>query len=114
MAAIRELEPVGAGDTVELMVGGMTCASCAARVQRRLNKLPGVDAAVNYATERATVRLVEPGGAPPDGAAGASSQPVAGQSVPGRPVAGRARSGGGPAPAAREDATRGVLTVGDL
>nr|WP_232425566.1 heavy metal translocating P-type ATPase [Pseudofrankia inefficax] len=37
----------------------MTCASCAARVQRRLNKLPGVDASVNYATERATVSLVD-------------------------------------------------------
>ncbi|MBL7488458.1 cation-translocating P-type ATPase [Frankia sp. AgW1.1] len=51
-------EPLGPGDTVELLVGGMTCASCAARVQRRLNKLPGVDASVNYATERATVSLV--------------------------------------------------------
>ncbi|MDT3438644.1 MULTISPECIES: cation-translocating P-type ATPase [unclassified Pseudofrankia] len=64
MAAIRELDPMSAGDTVELMVGGMTCASCAARVQRRLNKLPGVDAAVNYATERATVRLVGHDGEP--------------------------------------------------
>ena len=51
--------PLGPGDTVELLVGGMTCASCAARVQRRLNKLPGVDASVNYATERATVSLFE-------------------------------------------------------
>nr|WP_076817568.1 heavy metal translocating P-type ATPase [Pseudofrankia asymbiotica] len=65
MAAIRELDPMGAGDTVELMVGGMTCASCAARVQRRLNRLPGVDAAVNYATERATVRLVGHDARPP-------------------------------------------------
>jgi Cu+-exporting ATPase len=48
---------LGPGDTVELLVSGMTCASCAARVQRRLNKLPLVDASVNYATERATVRL---------------------------------------------------------
>ena len=40
---------------VELPVTGMTCGSCAARVERRLNKVPGVTATVNYATERATV-----------------------------------------------------------
>jgi len=38
---------------VELVVGGMTCASCAARIERRLNLLDGVQASVNYATERA-------------------------------------------------------------
>lgn len=42
---------------VELAVGGMTCAACAARVERKLNRLPGVDARVSYATERATVRF---------------------------------------------------------
>ncbi|MBA2282513.1 MAG: copper-translocating P-type ATPase [Acidimicrobiia bacterium] len=40
---------------VELLIGGMTCASCAARVEKRLNKLEGVAATVNYATERAAV-----------------------------------------------------------
>ncbi len=40
---------------VELPIGGMTCASCANRVERRLNKLDGVHASVNYATEQATV-----------------------------------------------------------
>ncbi len=35
----------------------MTCASCAARITKRLNKLDGVDASVNYATEQATVTL---------------------------------------------------------
>jgi Cu+-exporting ATPase len=40
---------------VELRVGGMTCASCAARVERTLNKIDGVTATVNYATERASV-----------------------------------------------------------
>ncbi|WP_284740360.1 heavy metal translocating P-type ATPase [Amycolatopsis sp. RTGN1] len=39
----------------ELAVGGMTCAACAARVERKLNKLDGVTASVNYATERAVV-----------------------------------------------------------
>ena len=41
--------------TVELVVGGMTCAACAARVERKLNKLDGVAATVNLATEKATV-----------------------------------------------------------
>ena len=40
---------------IELPIEGMTCASCAVRVERRLNKLDGVVASVNYATERATV-----------------------------------------------------------
>lgn len=40
---------------IELTVGGMTCASCAARVEKRLNKIDGVSATVNYATEKATV-----------------------------------------------------------
>jgi Cu+-exporting ATPase len=41
--------------SVELLVGGMTCAACANRVERALNKLNGVTASVNYATERAIV-----------------------------------------------------------
>jgi Cu+-exporting ATPase len=41
--------------TVELRLGGMTCASCAARIEKRLNRLDGVEAQVNYATETATV-----------------------------------------------------------
>jgi Cu+-exporting ATPase len=40
---------------VELEIGGMTCASCAARIEKRLNKLDGVTATVNYATEKAKV-----------------------------------------------------------
>ncbi len=40
---------------VELIIGGMTCASCAARVERKLNKVDGVSATVNYATEKAQV-----------------------------------------------------------
>jgi P-type Cu+ transporter len=39
----------------ELAIGGMSCASCAARIERRLNQLDGVIATVNYATERAYV-----------------------------------------------------------
>ncbi len=44
----------------EFVIGGMTCAACAARVQAKLNKLDGVTAAVNLATERARV-IVPPG-----------------------------------------------------
>ncbi|WP_115685665.1 heavy metal translocating P-type ATPase [Corynebacterium senegalense] len=40
---------------IELGVTGMTCTSCSSRIQRKLNKLDGVDAAVNYSTETATV-----------------------------------------------------------
>jgi Cu+-exporting ATPase len=41
--------------SVELVIGGMTCASCAARIEKKLNKLDGVSASVNYATEKAKV-----------------------------------------------------------
>ncbi|MEU1281823.1 heavy metal translocating P-type ATPase [Streptomyces sp. NPDC005805] len=40
---------------VELTIGGMTCASCAARVEKKLNRMDGVTATVNYATEKARV-----------------------------------------------------------
>ncbi|MBT2234973.1 cation-translocating P-type ATPase [Nonomuraea sp. NEAU-A123] len=42
-------------NAVELSIGGMTCASCANRIERKLNKLDGVTATVNYATEKAKV-----------------------------------------------------------
>ncbi|WP_083396426.1 cation-translocating P-type ATPase [Frigoribacterium sp. MCBA15_019] len=45
-------------DAVQLDITGMTCASCANRIERKLNKLPGVEASVNYATEKAHVRVV--------------------------------------------------------
>ncbi|WP_458178946.1 heavy metal translocating P-type ATPase [Modestobacter lacusdianchii] len=45
-----------AEDEVRLDITGMTCASCANRIERKLNKLDGVQASVNYATEAATVR----------------------------------------------------------
>ncbi|GIF67296.1 carbonate dehydratase [Asanoa ishikariensis] len=40
---------------IELAIGGMTCASCASRIEKKLNRLTGVTASVNYATETATV-----------------------------------------------------------
>ncbi|WP_442875139.1 heavy metal translocating P-type ATPase [Actinoplanes sp. NBC_00393] len=42
---------------IELAIGGMTCASCAARIEKKLNRMDGVTATVNYATEKATVRV---------------------------------------------------------
>ena len=44
-----------AASSVELEIGGMTCASCAMRIEKKLNKLDGVTATVNYATEKAKV-----------------------------------------------------------
>src|SRR5262249_1697751 len=44
-----------AGNRIELTIGGMTCASCAARIEKKLNRIDGVQAAVNYATEKATI-----------------------------------------------------------
>ncbi|GHG94108.1 heavy metal translocating P-type ATPase [Streptomyces lanatus] len=45
----------GTPEAVELLIGGMTCASCAARVEKKLNRMDGVTATVNYATEKAKV-----------------------------------------------------------
>ncbi|MEW2380392.1 heavy metal translocating P-type ATPase [Micromonospora sp. NPDC047812] len=42
---------------LELLIGGMTCAACAARIEKRLNDIDGVEATVNYATEKAKVLL---------------------------------------------------------
>ena len=47
------------GGQVEISIGGMTCASCANRIEKRLNKLDGVVATVNYATEKAKVSFPE-------------------------------------------------------
>src|SRR3954468_17065487 len=44
---------------IELAIGGMSCASCANRIERKLNKLDGVTASVNYATEKARVHAPE-------------------------------------------------------
>ncbi|TFC03835.1 copper-translocating P-type ATPase [Cryobacterium adonitolivorans] len=43
------------GVQVDLVVGGMTCTSCAARIEKKLNRMTGVEATVNYATEKASV-----------------------------------------------------------
>ncbi|WP_026425162.1 heavy metal translocating P-type ATPase [Actinokineospora inagensis] len=70
-------------ERVELAITGMTCAACAGRVERKLNKLDGVRASVNFATERALVEI--PSGFPTAtlvdavGNAGYGASPVAGE-----------------------------------
>jgi P-type Cu+ transporter len=62
--SMTSTDPAGApARQVELLISGMTCASCANRIERKLNKLDGVTATVNYATEKARV-TIEPGVAP--------------------------------------------------
>ena len=51
-------------ERVELAIGGMTCASCAGRIEKKLNRLDGVTATVNFATETATATI--PSGTPVD------------------------------------------------
>jgi len=48
-----------ATQVIELDVSGMTCASCANRIEKKLNRMDGVSASVNYATEKAQVSYAE-------------------------------------------------------
>ncbi|KRE63439.1 heavy metal translocating P-type ATPase [Nostocoides sp. Soil756] len=52
--------PTGEVHEVDLAITGMTCASCSARIEKKLGRLDGVDAVVNLATEKATVRWTGP------------------------------------------------------
>ena len=61
MTDIQETTSTSASHgSVDLSVGGMTCASCVARVEKKLNKVAGVNASVNLATESAHVELSAP------------------------------------------------------
>jgi len=53
----RQLSSAPSQRTVELSLEGMTCAACAARIEKTLNRVPGVKAGVNFATETASVRF---------------------------------------------------------
>jgi heavy metal translocating P-type ATPase len=56
VSAVSAVDGAAAGRTVELSIGGMTCAACAARVEKKLSLIaPGVVAAVSLATEKATI-----------------------------------------------------------
>ncbi|WP_326760682.1 heavy metal translocating P-type ATPase [Streptomyces phaeochromogenes] len=59
MTSTTATTPIGATAEVELTIGGMTCASCAARVEKKLNRMDGVTATVNYATEKAKVSYAQ-------------------------------------------------------
>src|SRR6187200_122927 len=56
----RTPQEAGAVHEVDLAITGMTCASCTARIEKKLGRLEGVDAVVNLATEKARVRYAEP------------------------------------------------------
>jgi Cu+-exporting ATPase len=55
MAPVTDKIIRAAGNRIELAIGGMTCASCAARIEKKLNRMDGVEATVNYATEKAKI-----------------------------------------------------------
>jgi P-type Cu+ transporter len=58
MASVAQPLPT-APHQIELAIGGMSCASCAARIEKKLNRVAGVTATVNYATEKASVRYAD-------------------------------------------------------
>ncbi|WP_328690283.1 heavy metal translocating P-type ATPase [Streptomyces phaeochromogenes] len=57
--AVPSTAPAPVLSEVELSIGGMTCASCSARIEKKLNRMDGVSATVNYATEKAKVSFPE-------------------------------------------------------
>ena len=73
---------------VDLDITGMTCASCAARVEKKLNRLDGVEATVNYATEKA--RVLVDGGLADDDLVAAVESVGYGATVPARAAVGAA------------------------
>ena len=86
---------------LDLPVQGMTCASCASRIERNLNKLDGVEATVNFATERASVSY------DPDAvAAGAATRRRRGRRIRGRAGAAPRRPSSAPSPPEDDPAER--------
>ncbi|MFE9049552.1 heavy metal translocating P-type ATPase [Streptomyces rubiginosohelvolus] len=95
--------PAADASEAELVIGGMTCASCAARVEKKLNRMDGVTATVNYATEKARVTFGE-GLKLGDLVAtvektGYTARPVAQPPVPAPAPAPESTRGAGPGPA---------------
>ncbi|HEV7865084.1 MAG TPA: heavy metal translocating P-type ATPase, partial [Acidimicrobiia bacterium] len=99
---------------VDLTVGGMTCSSCSARIERRLNRLPGVTASVNYATGLAHVEIspeVDPAGLVREVEAAGYSARLAGPR-PGAATSGGAASGAA-SPGGRSEEGDGASEEGD-
>src|SRR5947207_2885219 len=90
------------GRCVELQIGGMTCASCAARIEKKLSKLDGVTATVNFATETARVHF--PATISPDELAAAVEQAGYTAALP-APVQPGAAGPAGESPAGEPDET---------
>ncbi len=96
---VAPLSTVTTASPVELRIGGMTCASCAARIEKKLNRLPGVSASVNYATDNAWIALPEDVSvaeaiATVEATGYTATRPEPPQSTP-DPAAGEARTGAG-------------------
>ncbi|MFF5895879.1 heavy metal translocating P-type ATPase [Streptomyces argenteolus] len=99
--------PAAETSEAELSIGGMTCASCAARVEKKLNRMDGVVATVNYATEKARV-LFGPGTELDDLVAtvektGYTARPVVRATAAPKPTALPGTAGSRPATAGRPD-----------
>jgi P-type Cu+ transporter len=102
-------------ERIELPITGMTCASCAARVEKRLNKLDGVEASVNYATETASVTF-DPAAVAPESLVEAVEQVGYGARLPAAPGAAAPDAGAeeqadATAPLRRRLIVSGVLTL---
>ncbi|HUZ38891.1 MAG TPA: heavy metal translocating P-type ATPase [Streptosporangiaceae bacterium] len=93
--------PDGSGRSVELAISGMTCASCAARIEKKLNRMDGVSATVNLATETARVRF--PGTVSPDELVAAVEQVGYTAALPPAAQSGGAESAEVPSPAGEPD-----------
>jgi P-type Cu+ transporter len=104
MNTVAAKRPAGAGAgavrTAELAIGGMTCASCAATIERRLNRLDDVTATVNFATQTARVRF------PPTMAAAELTAVI---EQAGYTATGPAAADGRPAAAAGQDHAAGEM-----
>jgi len=97
VSAVTDTSPAGRVRGAELAIGGMTCASCAARIEKKLNKLDGVTAAVNFGTE--TARVTFPAAVSAEDLisvieqAGYIARGVRGEDPPGRGVTGGSSPG---------------------
>jgi Cu+-exporting ATPase len=98
VTAPAEARPAGGPARLELPIEGMTCASCAARIEKRLNRLEGVTATVNFATERASV-LYDPTRVAPEDLAAAVAAAGYVARLPAASPAGEAAAGAEPDPA---------------